>query len=97
MRQWVSAAPPPAPPQAQRTPPPAAAQDRATRALAALLSAKPEGEARLLAALVNKLGDPSRKAASNAGFLLRQLLETHPAMKPIVVREVGPPGCVQGG
>ncbi|KIY94505.1 Uncharacterized protein MNEG_13456 [Monoraphidium neglectum] len=63
------------------------AQERATKALSSLLSAKPEGEARLLAALVNKLGDPSRKVASNAGFLLGRLLEQHPAMKPVVVRE----------
>lgn len=39
-------------------------KDKAIRALAKLLSAKPEQEARLLAALVNKLGDPSRKLAS---------------------------------
>lgn len=54
-----------------------------------LLIKKPEGEARLLAALVNKLGDPSRKLASKAGFLLSQLLHHHPVMKPVVVREVG--------
>ena len=41
-------------------------KDRALKAAAALLAAKPEGEARLLAALVNKLGDPSRKLASKA-------------------------------
>lgn len=41
-------------------------KDKAIRALARLLSAKPEQEARLLAALVNKLGDPSRKLASKA-------------------------------
>lgn len=52
------------------------------------MCAKPEGEARLLAALTNKLGDPSRKVASKAGFLLSQLLLQHPAMKPVVVREV---------
>ena len=41
-------------------------KDKALRALAELLRAKPEAEARLLAALVNKLGDPSRKLASKA-------------------------------
>ena len=41
-------------------------KDKALRALADLLRAKPEAEARLLAALVNKLGDPSRKLASKA-------------------------------
>ena len=39
-------------------------KERAMRAIAALLRAKPEGEAALLTALVNKLGDPSRKLAS---------------------------------
>jgi len=37
---------------------------------------------------VNKLGDPSRKLASDAAFLLGQLLLQHPAMKMVVVREV---------
>jgi hypothetical protein len=44
----------------------------------------------LLSALVNKLGDPSRKLASDAAFLLSQLLLQHPAMKAVVVREVRP-------
>ncbi len=39
-------------------------KDKAIRALGRLLAAKPEQEARILAALVNKLGDPSRKLAS---------------------------------
>jgi ribosome biogenesis protein MAK21 len=42
----------------------------------------------LLSALVNKLGDPSRKLASDAAYLLGQLLLQHPAMKAVVVREV---------
>jgi len=41
-------------------------KNKALRAAAELLRAKPEAEARLLAALVNKLGDPSRKLASKA-------------------------------
>ncbi len=56
-----------------------------------LLVSKPEGEAKLLTALVNKLGDPSRKLASKTGFLLAQLLMAHPRMKPIVAREVSAP------
>jgi ribosome biogenesis protein MAK21 len=40
---------------------------------------------------VNKLGDPSRKLASDAAFLLGQLLLQHPAMKAVVVREVRHP------
>ena len=39
-------------------------KSKAIKALGTLLAAKPEQEARLLAALVNKLGDPSRKLAS---------------------------------
>lgn len=50
-------------------------KEKALRALADLLKAKPEAEARLLVALVNKLGDPSRKLASKArsGFLRARL------------------------
>ena len=50
----------------------------------------------LLSALVNKLGDPSRKLASDAAFLLGQLLLQHPAMKTVVVREVGTPVMFDG-
>lgn len=39
-------------------------KDKTLKAIATLLAAKPEQEAHLLAALVNKLGDPSRKLAS---------------------------------
>ena len=45
-------------------------------------------EAKLLSGLVNKLGDPSRKVASKAGYLLSSLLQEHPAMKVVVVAEV---------
>lgn len=38
--------------------------------------------------MVNKLGDPSRKIASRAGYLLGSLLEEHPAMKVVLVAEV---------
>lgn len=63
-------------------------KDRAVKALFELLSAKPEQEARLLAALVNKLGDPDRKLASKVGYLLTRLLAEHPGMSVPVVREV---------
>ena len=42
-------------------------KERALRAAADLLKAKPEAEAQLLSLLVNKLGDPSRKLASRVG------------------------------
>ncbi|GIL62556.1 hypothetical protein Vafri_16644, partial [Volvox africanus] len=63
-------------------------KEKSMRVMADLLTSKPECEARLLAALVNKLGDPSRQVASKAVYLLMQLLSKHPVMKPVVVREV---------
>jgi ribosome biogenesis protein MAK21 len=53
-----------------------------------LLKSKPEQERRLLSALVNKLGDPERKVASNASYLLSSLLTVHPNMKRVVIEEV---------
>ena len=52
-------------------------KERALRAIAELLRAKPEGEAALLTALVNKLGDPSRKLASKVWPALRPLQTAH--------------------
>ena len=45
-------------------------KEKALKAIAQLLLVKPEQEARLLSALVNKLGDPSRKLASKVGMTL---------------------------
>jgi ribosome biogenesis protein MAK21 len=53
-----------------------------------LLCAKPEKEARLLALIVNKLGDPAAPVTSKAVSALKKILETHPAMKAIIIREV---------
>ena len=50
-----------------------------------MLKEKPEQEENLLRLIVNKLGDPSRKVASRASYLLRQLQSLHPSMKSIVV------------
>ena len=50
--------------------------------------AKPEQEGRLLALLVNKLGDPSSKICSRAVSLLGNVVHKHPAMKSVIVREV---------
>jgi ribosome biogenesis protein MAK21 len=63
-------------------------KDRGVKAAYDILTSRPEGEATLLAMLVNKLGDPSRKLASKVGYLLNRLLSNHPAMKLVVVREV---------
>ncbi|KAI9775464.1 MAG: hypothetical protein M1839_001081 [Geoglossum umbratile] len=61
------------------------ARGRAVGYVWELLKEKPEQESNLLRLLVNKLGDPSRKIASKASFLLLQLHTTHPLMKPIII------------
>ena len=53
-----------------------------------LLKEKPEQESNLLRLLVNKLGDPSKKIASRASYLLLQLQQAHPMMKETVVTAV---------
>ncbi|KAF5348324.1 hypothetical protein D9756_010452 [Leucocoprinus leucothites] len=53
-----------------------------------LLKDKPEQEQNLLRLLVNKLGDTSKSICSRASYYLLQLLQTHPSMKSIVVREI---------
>ena len=61
---------------------------KAIKASYALLNSKPEEESWLLSILVNKLGDPGRKTASNVVFYLHRLLDEHPGMKVIVVEAV---------
>ncbi|EJT98063.1 CBF-domain-containing protein [Dacryopinax primogenitus] len=56
--------------------------------VAQLLKEKPEQEQNLLRLLVNKLGDLERTVASKASFHLLQLLQSHPAMKSVVIRDV---------
>ena len=53
-----------------------------------LLIQNPEQEQELLSRLVNKLGDPVRSIAAKAMYQLGKLLEEHPAMKMVVLREV---------
>ncbi|KAH8697321.1 CBF/Mak21 family-domain-containing protein [Talaromyces proteolyticus] len=53
-----------------------------------LLKEKPEQEANLLRLLVNKLGDPGKKIASRASYLLLQLGQAHPLMKPTLIKSV---------
>ncbi|KAF9476112.1 CBF-domain-containing protein [Pholiota conissans] len=53
-----------------------------------LLRDKPEQEQNLLRLLVNKLGDTEKSLASRASYHLLQLLQSHPAMKGIIVREI---------
>ena len=56
------------------------------RCAAQLLEGAPEGEGRLLSLLVNKLGDPDRKVATNAQHHLHTLCLKHTAMKTVVVK-----------
>ncbi|EXJ94489.1 hypothetical protein A1O1_02885 [Capronia coronata CBS 617.96] len=53
-----------------------------------LLKERPEQESNLLRLLINKIGDPVKKIASQASYLLMQLLINHPAMKGIVVSAI---------
>lgn len=53
-----------------------------------LLRDKAEQEHNLLRLLTNKLGDPDRSVASKASTHLMELLQVHPAMKEVVLREV---------
>jgi ribosome biogenesis protein MAK21 len=50
-----------------------------------LLREKPEQEENLLRLLINKLGDPDKKIASRASYLLLQLQNKHPLMKGIII------------
>lgn len=53
-----------------------------------LLKERPEQESNLLRLLINKLGDPVKKIASQASYLLMQLLISHPAMKEVVISAI---------
>ncbi|PON45123.1 Armadillo-type fold containing protein [Parasponia andersonii] len=61
---------------------------KALKIIYTLLKNKSEQERRLLSALVNKLGDPENKGASNADFHLSKLLSDHPNMTVVVIDEV---------
>ncbi len=63
-------------------------KERATKTAFQLLLHRSEQEGQLLKLVVNKLGDPERKAASNAGYMLTRLLAQHAGMKHVVVREI---------
>ena len=53
-----------------------------------LLRDKPEQEQNLLRLLVNKLGDAEKSLCSRASYHILQLLQTHPSMKSVIVREI---------
>ncbi|XWS12200.1 hypothetical protein CRYUN_Cryun37aG0069600 [Craigia yunnanensis] len=65
-----------------------ALKDKALKTMHVLLKSKSEQERKLLSSLVNKLGDPQNKGASNADFYLSNLLSDHPNMTAVVVDEV---------
>lgn len=63
-------------------------RSRAVSYVYELLKEKPEQETNLLRLLVNKLGDKARKIASRASYLLLQLEQAHPLMKPTIITAV---------
>ncbi|BFZ11566.1 hypothetical protein BsWGS_14605 [Bradybaena similaris] len=63
-----------------------ATKEKALSSIHQLLTGKPEQENTLLPMLVNKLGDPAVK--SKATYLLTKLVDEHPNMKHVIVREV---------
>ncbi|KAF9889231.1 hypothetical protein FE257_007544 [Aspergillus nanangensis] len=60
-------------------------RSRAVSYVYELLKEKPEQESNLLRMLVNKLGDKAKKIASRASYLLLQLEQAHPLMKPTII------------
>ena len=63
-------------------------KSRAVNYVYELLKEKPEQESNLLRLLINKLGDPIKKIASQTSYLLMQLLGAHPAMKETVISAI---------
>lgn len=53
-----------------------------------LIKDKPEQEANLLRLLTNKLGDKDKKIASKCSHFLLQLMQAHPMMKNVIIREL---------
>ncbi|KAJ7118810.1 CBF/Mak21 family-domain-containing protein [Mycena epipterygia] len=53
-----------------------------------LLRDKPEQEQNLLRLLVNKLGDTEKSICSRVSHHLLQVLQSHPSMKSVIVREI---------
>ncbi|KAG9032597.1 hypothetical protein FRB95_001183 [Tulasnella sp. JGI-2019a] len=53
-----------------------------------LLRDRPEQEQNLLKLLANKLGDTDKSVSAKVSYFLLQLLQQHPQMKVVVVREV---------
>ena len=60
----------------------------AIKTAATMVRSVPEQESACLSLLVSKLGDKQRRIASGVVFQLNQLMEAHPNMKPVVLREL---------
>ncbi|KAL4252111.1 CBF/MAK21 family protein [Abortiporus biennis] len=56
--------------------------------ISTLLRDKPEQEQNLLRLMVNKLGDTEKAVCSRASYHILQLLQSHPNMKGVIVREI---------
>jgi ribosome biogenesis protein MAK21 len=56
--------------------------------IASLLSGKPEQEQNLLRLLIDKLADSDKSVSSRTSHHILQVIQSHPMMKGIVVREV---------
>eukprot|EP01135_Chromosphaera_perkinsii_P007650 Nk52_evm106s914 gene=Nk52_evmTU106s914 len=61
---------------------------KGVKQLTELLMNKPEGEDVILSLIVNKVGDPESKVASQATHMLRLVLNKHPGMKSVIASEV---------
>ncbi|KAK7006768.1 CCAAT-box-binding transcriptional factor [Favolaschia claudopus] len=61
---------------------------QALNLISTLLREKPEQEQNLLRLLVNKLGDTEKAICSRASHHILQLLQSHPSMKSVIVREI---------
>ncbi|CEF63010.1 Farnesyltransferase, CAAX box, beta [Strongyloides ratti] len=53
-----------------------------------LLMERPEKESEILTMLVNQLGNPHKKNASYIIVLLKKLIDKHPSMKEVVIKEI---------
>jgi len=63
-------------------------KQKCTEYLATLLSRKPEEEGIILQCIVNKLTDPEFEMAGVAARLLSKVVEEHPVMASVIVKEV---------
>ena len=60
----------------------------AMKTVSTMLKSVPEQESACLTILVAKLGDKLRRVSSACVFQLNQVMDAHPAMKPVILREL---------